>query len=138
MNALWPAGADDGLPHGKLVIDTGKSQLIFDVEIADDEIERAAGLMYRQSLADHQGMLFVYPSPRPVSFWMKNTVLSLDMLFIAQDGTVVSIAKNAVPLSEAPIPSEAAVTAVLEINGGLSDKYQIAPGAKVSLPPNLP
>ena len=109
-------------------------QAQFRLEIADDEEERAQGLMNRDHLAHAAGMLFVYPSERPVAFWMRNTLIPLDMIFIDASGAVVGVHENAVPHDETPIPSGASVRFVLEINGGLARKIGIVPGAILSHP----
>ncbi len=104
------------------------------VEIADDDRERARGLMFRRSMPDDEGMLFDFFSEQPESFWMRNTYIPLDMLFIKADGTIDSIAEHATPLSERSIPSKSPVRFVLEINGGLSETLGIKLGDKVSGP----
>lgn len=106
----------------------------FTIEIADDEGERAQGLMGRRDLSNGAGMLFIYDSPRPVSFWMRNTPLPLDMIFIDQTGTVVSVHENAQPFDETPIPSGAPVLMVLEIRGGLARRIGISAGAHLIHP----
>lgn len=106
----------------------GESRARFTVEIADDAEERARGLMHRDSLAASQGMLFVYERPGAVSFWMENTLIPLDMIFVDQHGVVTRVHENAVPLDRTPIPGGAAVFAVLEINGGLSRALGIGEG----------
>jgi uncharacterized protein len=103
----------------------------FTVEIADTEATREYGLMFRKHLGDNEGMLFDFKSPQPVAFWMKNTLIPLDMLFIAANGQVVSIARNATPMSETPIPSGAAILGVLEIRGGRAAEIGVAPGDQV-------
>ncbi len=103
----------------------------FTVEIADAPAERAQGLMGRQSMPEDHGMLFAYPAPRPVAFWMQNTPLPLDMLFIDETGRVVSLHENAIPFDETPIPSGLPVRYVLEINGGLAAKLGLRPGLVV-------
>lgn len=103
----------------------------FTVEIADTDAERAQGLMGRQSMPEDHGMLFAYPAPRPVAFWMHNTPLPLDMLFIDELGMVVSLHENARPFDETPIPSGLPVRYVLEINGGLAAKLGLRPGLAV-------
>jgi len=118
----------------KLVIASGGGSHAFRVEIADEPIERARGLMYRRSMADDEGMLFDFGQEQPESFWMRNTLISLDMLFITANGTVESIAKRTTPLSEKSIPSKGPVRFVLEINGGLSDRLGIKPGDTVEGP----
>ena len=79
----------------------------------------------------YHGMLFDFQTPQPVAFWMKNTPLPLDMLFIDAMGTVVRIAANTVPFSETPVPSEQPIRAVLEVNAGTAQQLGIRPGAKV-------
>jgi uncharacterized membrane protein (UPF0127 family) len=103
----------------------------FTVEIADTDATRERGLMFRKHLAGDQGMLFDFKTPQPVAFWMKNTLIPLDMLFIASDGHVISIARQATPMSEAPIPSGGDVLAVLEIRGGRAAEIGIQPGDQV-------
>lgn len=103
----------------------------FRVELADDAGERAQGLMHRESLPASAGMLFVYEKPQHVSFWMENTLIPLDMVFLDAAGRVVRVHENAVPLDRTPIPSGEQVLAVLEINGGLARAIGIAPGAEL-------
>ncbi|WP_027259009.1 DUF192 domain-containing protein [Leisingera aquimarina] len=103
----------------------------FAVEIADTEAERAQGLMFRKDLPRGAGMLFVYDSPQPVAFWMKNTLIPLDIIFLNEHGLVTSVHENAVPGDLTPIPGGDAVFAVLEINGGLARKYGIAAGSQM-------
>ncbi len=90
----------------------------FTVEIADTPEARARGLMFRRSLGPQAGMLFIYPEPRLISIWMKNTYLSLDILYIDENGDIVQIIENAVPLSETSMPSKQPVHSVLELNAG--------------------
>lgn len=101
----------------------------FVVEIADTEAERAQGLMHRASLPHDAGMLFVFERPQRVSFWMKNTLIPLDMLFVSADGTVERIKEMAAPEDETPIPGGTDVEFVLEINGGQAKQLGIAAGA---------
>ena len=102
----------------------------FAVEVADTSATRERGLMFRRRLGANRGMLFAFGAPQKVSFWMKNTLIPLDMLFVA-DGTIVSIARNAAPLSETPIPSGAPVTDVVELRGGRAAEIGAAPGDQV-------
>ncbi len=123
-----PAGApatDD------LAIDTASGAHHFAVEVmrTRDQLER--GLMFRRQMAPDKGMLFDFGSPQPVSMWMKNTYLPLDMVFIAADGRVVSVKRNAEPLSEAIIPSGGDVTGVLEVNAGTAARIDVKPGDRV-------
>ena len=106
----------------------------FSVEIADSPDERARGLMLRESLPATSGMLFVYDNPQTVSFWMKNTLIPLDIIFIAADGTVKRIAGKAKPHDETPLPAGTAVQFVLEINGGLAARLGLGEGAVLRHP----
>lgn len=106
----------------------------FSVEIADDPEEQAQGLMHRKSLPLSAGMLFVYPSPRPASFWMRNTLIPLDMLFMDRHGVVTHIHSDAIPLDESPIFGGEAVLAILEINGGMADRMGITVGSAAQHP----
>ena len=109
-------------------------QARFAVEIADDQAERAQGLMFRESLPAASGMLFVYDKPQTVSFWMKNTLIPLDIIFIAADGTVMRVAGMAKPHNETPLPAGSAVQFVLEINGGLAARLGLGEGAVLRYP----
>ncbi len=117
--------------RSSLVIVSGGRQIKFDVEMATDEAQRERGLMFRKQLGAYEGMLFDFFQEREVSFWMKNTLIPLDMVFIAADGTVRHVHANAVPLSTDTIPSRYPVRAVLEINGGSARLLGIKPGDKV-------
>ncbi|MGB8364369.1 MAG: DUF192 domain-containing protein [Rhizomicrobium sp.] len=129
--ALDADAQDKPLPTTTVVIDTDRSAQTFHVEIAADQASEERGLMYRKQMAPNAGMLFDFHTPQWETFWMKNTILPLDMLFIRQDGTISSIAANAVPFSTTPIPSAEPVRAVLEINGGRAAALDIQPGQKV-------
>lgn len=107
---------------------------IFSVEIADNDADRAKGLMYRKELPEGRGMLFDFHRDQEVSFWMQNTYIPLDMIFIRGDGQILRIEENTVPLSTRMIPSRGAVRAVLEVIGGTSRKLGIAPGDRVASP----
>ncbi|MGB6543332.1 MAG: DUF192 domain-containing protein [Xanthobacteraceae bacterium] len=104
----------------------------FAVELATNEAERARGLMFRKELPDGQGMLFDFEREEPVSFWMHNTYISLDMIFIRSDGRILSIAANTEPMSDKLVPSGGPVRAVLEVIAGTADKLGIAPGDRVA------
>ncbi len=106
-------------------------QARFNVEIADDPEERSRGLMSRESLPCSAGMLFVYERPQPASFWMKNTLIPLDMLFIDQTGVVTHIHSNAIPGDLTSIFGGRNVYAVLEINGGLAERYGMTLGSQL-------
>ncbi|MBX3518683.1 MAG: DUF192 domain-containing protein [Xanthobacteraceae bacterium] len=105
---------------------------VFQIEFAQTEDQRRIGLMHRQEVPDGEGMLFDFARPQPVAMWMKNTIVSLDMIFIRADGTIANIARNTTPFSQDTIYSEGYVKGVLEVVAGTADKYGIAPGDKVS------
>jgi uncharacterized membrane protein (UPF0127 family) len=107
---------------------------VFAVEIVDTEAERAKGLMFRKELPEGQGMLFDFHNEQEVSFWMENTYIPLDMIFIRGDGRILRIAENTEPLSTRLIPSGGPVRAVLEVIGGTARKLGIAPGDRVAHP----
>ena len=113
------------------ILTQGGQQQSFKVEVARNDADRAQGLMYRRSMAPDRGMLFDFGRVAPVSMWMQNTYLSLDMLFIRQDGTIARIAANTEPLSTRTIPSGEPVLAVLELNAGTAAKLGIRPGDRV-------
>ena len=112
--------------------DWGAAQ--FKVEVADDVEERSRGLMFRESLPSGAGMLFVYERAQPVSFWMKNTLIPLDMVFLDKTGTVQHVHANAVPGDLTPIFGGDNILAVLEIKGGLAGGIGIAPGSQMQHP----
>lgn len=103
------------------------------VEIADTHEKRALGLMYRRELPELHGMLFFFPRQEPQSFWMKNTPLPLDIIFIDSSLTIVSIAQNTTPFSEKMIPSGKPAQFVLEVNGGFCQRHGIVAGSRVEL-----
>jgi uncharacterized membrane protein (UPF0127 family) len=117
-----------------LTIHAGGSTYKFEVELATTPAEREQGLMFRKSMAPNAGMLFLYPGEQQVAFWMKNTLIPLDMLFLKADGSIARIAHDAVPFDETPIPSNSAVKAVLEVNGGTAASLGIKEGDKVDYP----
>jgi uncharacterized protein len=106
----------------------------FQVEVARNDADRAQGLMYRRSMPANQGMLFDFGRVEPVSMWMQNTYLPLDMLFVRQDGTIARIAANTEPLSTRTIPSGEPVLAVLELNAGTAARLGIKPGDRIEHP----
>ena len=109
-------------------------QSAFSVEIADDPQERAVGLMHRESMPRFSGMLFVFEGPQRAVFWMENTLIPLDMLFIDRTGTVQHIHENAIPLDRTGIDGGEGVTHVLEINGGMARRLGIEVGAEIRHP----
>ncbi|HZC97246.1 MAG TPA: DUF192 domain-containing protein [Bradyrhizobium sp.] len=107
---------------------------VFSVEMATTEEEKTTGLMYRKELADGKGMLFDFSPEQQVSMWMKNTYISLDMIFIRADGRILRIAENTEPLSTRIISSGGLAKGVLEVIAGTAQKYGIAPGDQVAHP----
>nr|WP_047169377.1 DUF192 domain-containing protein [Sphingomonas sp. Y57] len=114
-----------------LTIQTARGRLDYAVEVAATPQEQARGLMYRTSLPERGGMIFPMKPPREASFWMKNTYIPLDMIFIRADGTIARIAANTVPEDLTPVESGEPVAAVLEIAGGGAAANGIAEGDKV-------
>ena len=129
----WSASAHAQLLQ-PLTIVTASGRHTFEVELADNDASRAQGLMYRRSLAPDRGMLFDFKRVEPISMWMQNTYVSLDMLFIRPDGTIARVATNAEPLSTRTIPSGEPVLAVLEVVAGTAARLGIKPGDKVEHP----
>ena len=107
---------------------------VFSVEMATTEEEKTTGLMYRKELADGKGMLFDFTPEQEVSMWMKNTYISLDMIFIRADGRILRIAENTEPQSTKIIPSRGLAKGVLEVIAGTAKKYGIEPGDRVGHP----
>jgi uncharacterized membrane protein (UPF0127 family) len=146
VSAVWEGSAFAGAVAGQspattltVTVQTKSGPRQFNVEVARTSAEQERGLMFRTNLPADGGMLFTpYPAdgsgPREASFWMKNTPSSLDIIFIRSNGTIASIAANAIPYSETPSKSGEPVRAVLEINGGKAAELGIAPGDKVSWP----
>jgi len=126
------ASAEEAGPRQELTVATKAGPHEFEVEIADDDRERQLGLMFRRSMGDDEGMLFDFGHDEPATFWMRNTYLPLDMLFVKSDGTIESIAKQTTPLSDRGVPSKGPVRYVLEINGGRSDELGIRPGDRLT------
>ena len=125
-----------GLEVIDLTIDRAGTPLGFKVELAASPAEQSRGLMFRTELGDFDGMLFPSDPPEQRSFWMKNTPLSLDIIFVGPDGRITNIAANTVPYSLASVPSAGLASAVLELRGGRAAELGIVPGDRViySLP----
>lgn len=128
------AWAEAACAPGRVDIRWADGRENFVVEVADDADERAQGLMFRETMPLSEGMLFVYDSPRRPNFWMKNTLIPLDMVFADATGTVTRVHANAIPGDLSPIDGGDGVMFVLEINGGLAAKLGIAPGAVLRHP----
>ena len=133
--AVWIVAACAADPQSTVTLyPQNGTALRVSVEIVDTNEKRALGLMYRQELPELHGMLFLFPRQEPQSFWMKNTPLPLDILFINSSLTIVSIAQNTTPFSEKVIPSDKPAQFVLEVNGGFCQRHGIAVGDHVELP----
>lgn len=125
-------GQEGMFPQSHLVIlraDGTKAE--FDVEVATTQEQQEHGLMFRKILAPDAGMIFIWPADQPVSMWMKNTLIPLDMLYVASDGKITKIVTNAVPNDLTPLPSEIPIRAVIEIGGGEASKQNIKTGDSV-------
>ena len=123
-----------GEPLEPLTIVTDSGEHAFWVEIADDEAERARGLMYREPLPDDRGMLFEFPDVAERGFWMRNTPSSLDIIYIGADGRIVSISRHTTPYSETSIPSYGPAKGVLELRAGRAGEIGAEPGDLVRHP----
>ncbi|GAB4522038.1 MAG: DUF192 domain-containing protein [Roseibium sp.] len=132
-----PAAADEsqkGLPVEQLVVTSGDREHVFTVEVASTDRQRAMGLMFREEMDAEAGMLFLFDAEGERYFWMKNTPLPLDIIYIAASGSIVSIAADTVPFSTDAIPSGAPAKYVLELNAGTAAKRGIVPGDRVASP----
>ncbi|HKD46658.1 MAG TPA: DUF192 domain-containing protein [Rhizomicrobium sp.] len=132
--ALAAAGPQTGLPVETITIDTKAGPHPFKVEVAADDQSRETGLMFRKSMAADAGMLFDFQTPQEVSFWMENTILPLDMLFVRADGTIAHVKENATPYSRENIPSGEPVQLVIELNAGRARALGIVEGGRVHAP----
>jgi len=128
------AASQPALPVETITIYTKAGPHPFSVEVAADDESREKGLMYRMSMAPDGGMLFDFHTPQLVSFWMENTVLPLDMLFVRADGTIARIKENATPYSRENIPSGEPVEYVIELNGGRAAALGITEGGRIHVP----
>jgi uncharacterized protein len=132
LSAASFARAADAL--SPLAIHSASGTHRFNVELADTAEKRTVGLMYRPSMPTDSGMLFDFKTDAPVTMWMRNTRIPLDMLFITRDGRIANIAERTVPFSETTIPSKGPVRAVLELNGGTAARLKIKAGDRVDHP----
>jgi uncharacterized membrane protein (UPF0127 family) len=122
------------LPRSEVRVETADGRHVFEVWLANNHQSRQQGLMFIKELPADQGMLFLFERPEFASFWMKNTTVSLDIVFISPDGVVVNIADNTPPLSLAPIESVAPVTGVLELMAGTAARIGLVAGDRVRYP----
>jgi uncharacterized membrane protein (UPF0127 family) len=131
--AARAANGPIAFPTGEVAVVTGEGERhAFTVEIARTSDQHARGLMYRRELAKDHGMLFLYDQVRPVTMWMKNTYIPLDMLFVSPSGRITRVRERTVPESTTPIPSGGPVKAVLELRGGTVDRLGIETGDTVA------
>lgn len=130
---VGPALGDALFKHRNLKIETSSGPVTFDVEVADTEPKREQGLMFRKKLAANQGMIFLFDEEREIAMWMKNTYISLDMVFIGSDWRIVHIAADTEPLSTDIISSERPSLRVLEIGGGEAQRLGLKVGDAVTL-----
>ncbi len=107
---------------------SGNLLFAVNIEIADDVAKRTQGLMYRDTMAETEAMLFIFPDEAEHSFWMKNCILPLDIVYVNADKRIITIQRNAVPYSEASIPSNGPAQYVVEVNAGFCDRHHINPG----------
>ncbi|MEM8918212.1 MAG: DUF192 domain-containing protein [Pseudomonadota bacterium] len=126
--------SEAGLQLAPLTITSGSKSVQFTVEIAQSPEQQARGMMFRTELAPDKGMLFPFPAEKMASFWMKNTVIPLDIIFIRRDGTIESIAAQTTPYSLEPVQSGEPVAAVLELAGGRAAELSLQPGDTISWP----
>jgi uncharacterized membrane protein (UPF0127 family) len=131
---LWAPGAVAACRDDAVDLQGPWGKIRFSVEIVDTDETRARGLMFRERLARMAGMLFVFDAPTRAVFWMENTLIPLDMLFIGADGRVQHIHENARPMDRTPIDGGRDVLFVLEINGGLVAQLGITPGSEMRHP----
>jgi uncharacterized membrane protein (UPF0127 family) len=122
------------LPQADIEVVTAAATHRFQVWVAADDASRERGLMHVPRLAADHGMLFLWQRPHIASFWMKDTCIPLDLLFVAMDGRIMNIARDAEPFSLTPIPSNGPVAGVLELAGGSAHRLGIAPGDRVRHP----
>jgi len=137
--ALWFLSACASSSAPQVIIHRQQGEPIrVSVEIVDTPEKRSLGLMYRHDLPELHGMLFLFPREQPLAFWMKNTPLPLDIIFINSTRTIVSIAQNTTPFSERRLSSGSPAQFVLEVNGGFCQRHGVTVGDRVEFPANLP
>lgn len=119
--------------QGRLTIrdPQGNERASIDIEIAEDDYKREIGLMDRASMGEMEGMLFVFPQERDLSFWMKNTIMPLDMIFVNGRNLIVTVQRNTKPFSEESYSSSAPALYVVEVNAGFAERHGITPGDSI-------
>lgn len=131
---MQPAVAEDACSPDAIDIRWPGGKARFTVEVAQTPEDQARGLMFRESMPASAGMLFVFPQPKRAGFWMRNTLIPLDMLFADQTGVVKRIHPDAIPQDETLIDGGEGIKFVLEINGGMADRLRIGEGAQIRHP----
>ena len=126
------AQAEMKMRRDTLILHTASGDHRINIEVAESDREKSYGLMFRRSLGDDEGMLFPYPTAHEITMWMRNTFISLDMIFIRADGSIDRIAENTIPESLDPVVSGGDVAAVLELAGGTAAKLGLDEDATVS------
>lgn len=126
-----PSSAAQKSPNQMTIVTAGGKRHDFKIELALTPIQQQNGLMYRTEMAADAGMLFYFSEEAPRAFWMKNTLIPLDMIFIKKDGRILNIHENAIPNDLTSIPSDGPVVAVVELNGGITRKLGIKAGDKI-------
>ena len=136
LGAAMLAGSASALTceEDSVLVTGGFGQARFAAQIADEPAERSKGLMFVEEMGTLEGMLFLYDAPQHATFWMRNTLIPLDMLFADETGTITHIHENAVPMDETVIDGGRDVLAVLEINGGMAARLGIAEGDRLHHP----
>ena len=134
LAAAWPAAAQDVCSQDRVDLRGDWGRVAFSVEVAETPEAQARGLMFVEEMPRGEGMLFAYDRPRNVSFWMRNTLIPLDMIFMSPEGVVTRVHENAVPGDETPIPGGEGVQYVLEINGGLARTLGLDEGSQARHP----
>jgi uncharacterized protein len=129
QNRAWGDGTS--LPVETVVVETAQGRTAFEAEIADTPEKRSLGLMFRASMPEGHGMLFDFGKPRAVAMWMKNTKISLDMIFADAQGRVIGVAPDTVPFSTATISVNEPVKAVFEVNAGTARRIGLKPGGRL-------
>lgn len=133
LSLLTPGAVHAACSENRVEIRGGFGEVQFSVEVADDNAERAQGLMFREELPTSSGMLFLYERTSRLSFWMRNTLIELDMIFLDSKGVIQNVHHRAQPLDETPIEGGRGI-AVLEINGGLAERLGIQAGDELRHP----
>lgn len=131
VTMLWTGEGLAACRDDRVGLRNDKTRITFNIELAISPQDRARGLMFRELLPQRSGMLFVFDPPQRVAFWMKNTLIPLDIIFVDRTGTVIRVHENAVPGDETQIDGGDSVFAVLEINAGLAARYLITPGTQL-------